>query len=122
MDFPVFLGEEAVGSVRVDTRGLYYEVCCSCSIVCGIYRLKAETSSGDLTIGILSPKNGRLSIQRSVAQKKIGTFHRFYLAMEGETEFKFIPVYADQPFPGIDKIEKAVFAVRNGIPGIELPD
>ena len=72
MDYPIFYGEENIGSVTVQTQGLYTHFCCRCALPTGdICRIIAVYTEGTVDLGICIPRNGGFVTEKTVPTKRI---------------------------------------------------
>ena len=117
------MGDEAVGKVRVVRQGLYYCFSCRCRIS-GEIICRVIVSCGGKTenLGVLVPMGTEFGLEKRVAVKKLGTGSlrfraapKHTAAMEG-----FVPIYPDEPFSYITRLQNAFLEIRNEQIGVVL--
>ena len=119
----VSLDQRVVGTVEMQKKGLYYQLCCRCKLPAGkIYRLKAVCEHNTVDLGICVPFEDDFGVDKSVPVKcfdtKIVSFYLF--ANSGETNDIFIPLETEKPFSNLQNIMDAKFERRDGVPGLLL--
>lgn len=113
--YPIFIGEESVGTALVSREGLYYRLDCQCRLRGKeIFKIYAECENGRLLLGTPTPEGDCYRLRTRLPAKRFsGETPRFCLRQE-----IFIPVRPDEPFLHLKDLKNAVFAVRNGESGI----
>lgn len=123
--YDVLLGRESIGKVSVERQGLYYRFSCRCQITgTVIYRVTVSCGGHHENLGILIPMGDSFGLTTKLAVKKLGkgSFQFRALPKHQKAEGKFIPVYPDEPFAYITRLQKAFMEVRNGQVGVVIPD
>ena len=121
--YSVSIGGENVGSVNVETAGLYYRFCCECQLSGEVmFHLMLSTEEGEHYLGLLAPRNGSYVLEKMVAKKKVGKgAWKFLLRPRHEpVTQRFIPIRAEEPFAYLSRLQELVLAVRNGQMGVIL--
>lgn len=120
-EYPVYQGDQSVGSAVVSLSGLYYHIRCSCKPADDkIYRLMAVDTNGNVELGVLVPTNGKYCINKKLPVKRFkGDILRFFLFSENSTDEKrFIPVDPQCTFDAIAQLESARFGAKEGKYGL----
>lgn len=115
--YAVSFGNEQVGKVSVQRRGLYYRFRCRCRITGGaVYRVRVRCGEIQESLGILVPMEGGFGLDTQIPVKRLG---------EGEMEFFMVPkyesspvaiapVYPEEPFAYISRLKDAYLVRQNG--------
>ncbi len=123
--YDVYLGRDAVGKARVEKKGLYYCFECRCTLGSDvIYRVMVHWGSRQESLGILAPAGKEFALYKKLPAKLFG---------EGEPEFRvlpkrqpvpdnFYPVYPEEPFSYIARLQNAFLQTKNGQVGIGVKD
>ena len=118
-------GERTVGQVRVVKEGLYYRFSCRCSLSGEVLMsLRVCWGGGEMDLGICVPMDGRFGVEKRVPCKRFG---------EGTPEFslrprheklagRFVPIYPEEPFSYLHRLEGAFLARQAGQLGIQLKE
>lgn len=122
-NYELSLGDRKIGSVQVRKQGLYYHFSCRCALsgnaVC---RLLVSCGGRQENVGVLVPMEGRFGIEKQIPVKRLG---------EGKPEFQlvtrqerqtgsFVPIYPEEPFEYIHKLENAFLVHQAGQLGIVI--
>ena len=129
MTYDVMFCGKTVGNVHLVKQGLYYHLQCSCSMISReIYRLQVQCGQERIRCGILIPENNRFVLETKIPAKKLyGDDLEFWLenisscgnvTSHLKGEFKYIPIYPDEPFTYLTKLKHAYFEKRNAQGGI----
>lgn len=123
--YEVTFGQETVGKVQVVREGLYYRFVCRC-------RLKGDTISKLVircgnqceNLGVLIPAEEGFILEKKHPVKKFGDGEPFfYLAPRHDcVQGKFVPIYPEEPFGYIAKLNEAFLASHNGQTGALLKE
>ncbi len=121
--YTVYFGVEPVGCVDVQSRGLYYYFHCCCEkLDSTMYYLNICWEGGKDRLGLLVPEGDNLCLRTKLPVKRVG---------QGEISFKlqpkleklqgqFVPVFPEEPFAYLQRLEGAYLAVQNSQTGIIL--
>ena len=113
--YPVLHQDKVVGSVRVETKGLYRQFDCSCRPnIPGKYHLYAKVGAWERDLGLCIPESGDFVLRTSIPIKKIPQGEiQFVLAAAGGRS-DLIPVLLHQPFSPLMKLKAARLVKQNG--------
>ena len=123
-EYDIFMGEQVVGTARVERQGLYYCFQCRCKLsgetIC---RVMVFSDGCQENLGILVPRNGQFETRARIAVKKLGqgTFRFQVLPRHSAMQEKFICVYPEEPFAYISRLKEAYLQERRGRLGIVIP-
>ncbi len=119
-NYEVFWGDEVVGHVAVSREGLYYRFCCRCKgLMSNMYHL---TLNGQ-KLGILMPEGSWLRLETKVPIKRFGSEPYHFCLMPKHAPMEkgeFVPVYPEEPFAYLRRLENAVLEIRRGQTGVLL--
>ena len=121
--YDIYLGREVVGKAAVEQQGLYYRFCCQCnisgSVIC---RITVSCNGHHENLGVLIPMGSGFGLTTKMAMKKLGKgpFQFRALPKHQKSESKFIPVYPDEPFAYLTRLQNAFLEIRNGQPGVVI--
>lgn len=118
--YDVLLGDTVAGSVELRREGLYIRVFCRCRAPEGkIWRL----FGGNQRLGVPMPRGDMLELETKVAAKRLEPGCGFYLR-DGPCppQGRFVPIEENGGFPEPERLREGVFAIREGIPGVLLPE
>ena len=119
--YKLYREQNLVGEVEMNREGLYYRICCRCKPTKEILRLIHRGSGGELLIGVCGPASWGFGIERWVPIKALGNGpHCFYLAEPQDVPVKFYALNHQIPLQLQDKLEQCRFAVRDGVPGLQI--
>ena len=124
-EYAVFLGNDPVGTVSVNKKGLYYQIECQCklsgSVIC---KLTANWEDKAVDIGILAPEGDGFVIRSNLPIKRAGegtvSFH--IKPKHQKLPESFVPIRADEPFAYLSMLEKAYLCKIEGNIGIVIPE
>ena len=118
-------GTERVGWATVEKQGLYYRICCRCSIGGeGMRRIVMTCGKIREDLGICVPVNGEFGMETKIPCKRFGkeTPEFSLLPKYPGVQGKFVPVYPDEPFAYMTRLKGAFLEVRDGQPGIVITE
>lgn len=122
--YEIEMGGESVGQARVERQGLYYRFSCRCRIsgevIC---RVTVSCNGRTENLGVLVPMGREFGLEKKVAVKKLGRgAFRFRVGPKHSAQMSgFTPVYPEEPFAYISRLQEAFLAVQNGQVGVVLP-
>ncbi len=123
--YDVFLGRESIGTVQVERQGLYYRFFCRCklsgSVLC---RVTVSCEGHHENLGILIPMGDSFGLTSKIAVKKLGKGIPNFQAIpkhRKEEGTVFVPVYPEEPFAYITRLQNAFMEVREGQIGVVIP-
>ena len=112
------------GQVRLVRSGLYTELSCRCDLPTGeIYRLWVSAGEKSVNLGVLYPDSEGFCLRRRVPAHQIPTENPvFSIRQKAEISMRFVPVREDEPFAYLPLLMHSRFAIRDGVPGLLIPD
>lgn len=124
MTYDIYLGKQPVGEAVVEQQGLYYCFSCRCHLSGEvIYRVTVSCEGHHENLGTLVPMGDSFGLTTKLAVKKLGRgpFNFQALPKHQKAEGKkFIPVYPEEPFAYITRLQNAFLEVRNGQAGVVI--
>lgn len=120
-EYDIQMGREVVGTATVEQQGLYYRICCRCnlsgSVIC---RVTVSCNGHHENLGVLVPVGNAFGLTTKVAIKKLGKGSFQFRAMpkHQKSESRFIPIYPEEPFAYISRLENAFLETINGQVGV----
>lgn len=122
-EYDILMGNEVVGTATVERQGLYYRFCCKCKISGAVMcRVTVSCNGHHENLGILIPEGNGFGLTTRLSVKKLGKgpfqFRVLPKHLKGEKEF--IPVYPEEPFAYLTRLQNAFLEVRNGQTGIRI--
>ena len=122
--YDILMGGEKVGQAKVEQQGLYYRFSCRCRIS-GEVICRVCVSCGAKTenLGVLVPMGSEFGLEKKLAVKKLGRgLFRFRAGPKHSVEMaRFVPVYPEEPFSYLSKLQNAFLEIRNEEIGVLLP-
>ena len=121
--FEIKEGTSAVGQANVEQQGLYYRICCRCTLQKNMmYRLVVSCGEKQEDLGTLIPMDGKFGLEKRIPVKRLGEGKlQFFLMTKGNRrEGKFVPVYPEEPFSYMSRLKDAYLERRNGQVGIVI--
>ena len=114
--YPLWLDNREVGSVTVQTKGLYYHFMCACNIPTDIdFRVSVHCGENITDLGICVPDSGSFILRKQVPIKYIGQGQlRFYIGYKKQFCENVMLLCADKHFEKIASLESAKLMVRAG--------
>lgn len=122
--YEVYLGQDKIGRVQVSREGLYYRFHCRCSLSGDVmFRLEAKNEKESVDLGIVVPADGQFGLDKRLPVKQFPEEdYRFEVQPHRKKlEGKFVPIYPEEPFAYLSKLEDAHMEIREDQPGIVLP-
>ena len=123
-EYEVCLDRQAVGTVQVLRKGLYYRIICRCRLpgkhIC---RLMVKDGDTQENLGVPVPVDDSFFLDKMVPVKRFsGEIPTFFLLPKKDTASgTFIPLSPEEPFGYIERLKESYLAERNGITGIIIP-
>ncbi len=114
----IFAGRPA-GQVELSRQGLYCRLRCRCQwLDTAMYDLWR----GNMSLGLLRPKGNELVLDTSFPMKRLqescGSFQ--LRPRHGKMPENFVPVYPEEPFSYLRRLENAYLAIKDGQMGVVL--
>jgi hypothetical protein len=122
-EYEIRLGKEVVGTATVEQQGLYYRFSCRCSISGSVIcRVTVSCNGHHENLGVLVPMGNDFALTTKVAVKKLGKGPFQFRAMpkHQKSEGEFIPIYPEEPFAYISRLQNAFLEIRNGQAGVVI--
>lgn len=122
-EYDIRMGKEIVGTATVEQQGLYYRFSCRCSISGSVIcRVTVSCNGHHENLGVLVPMGNGFGLTTKVAVKKLGKGPFQFRAMpkHQKSEGKFIPIYPEEPFAYISRLQNAFLEIRNGQAGVVI--
>lgn len=123
--YEILRGGEPVGQARVEKQGLYYRFSCRCDLSGEvIYRITVSCGEKCESLGVPVPEGGDFVLNTRIPVSKLGAGEPVFRAVPRHPESggTFIPISPETPFPYLRRLGEAFLEVRNGQPGIVLPE
>ena len=121
--FEIKDGASSVGKATVEQQGLYYKISCRCRLTGnGMCRLMVACNGKQEDLGTLVPMDGAFGLEKRIPVKRLGEGTPEFLLMSKESvrKEKFVPVYPEEPFSYLSRLQDAYLARRNGQLGIMI--
>ncbi len=120
--YDVYRAEEKVGQVALERQGLYCDLECICQGA-GETEAYLVAVSGEerQDLGQCIPQGDTLCLRRYLSSR-ILRGEQLSFQLSGKEKAKFIPLQEAQPLETVAVLEDAVFAVQDGMPGLQLSD
>ncbi|MBQ7415529.1 MAG: hypothetical protein IJW14_00650 [Oscillospiraceae bacterium] len=124
-EYDIYMGKDVVGTAQVERQGLYYRFRCSCRLSGDtLCRVSVCCNGHHENLGILVPMGDGFGLTKKLAVKKLGkgAFQFRVLPKHRTGEWQFVPVYPEEPFGYLTRLQNAFLEVRNGQAGVVIPD
>lgn len=121
--YDICLGSEPIGEAVVERQGLYYCLRCRCKLTGEVlYRVEVSCDGHREDLGILIPMGDRFGLNTKVPVKRLGqgTLRFQALPKHRKLEGEFVPVYPEEPFAYLTRLQNAYLAVRDGQVGVVI--
>ena len=121
--YEIMLGSEPIGEAVVERQGLYYSFSCRCRLSGAVlYRVDVCCDGHHEDLGILIPMGDRFGLTTKVPAKRLrkGTLRFQALPKHRKLEGQFVPVYPEEPFAYLTRLQDAFLAVRDGQVGVVI--
>ena len=118
-------GNDVVGTATVEKQGLYYRFCCRCKITGeGMRRIVITCGKQREDLGVCVPIDGDFGMDKKIPCKHFGAEKPEFLLLPKypDAQGKFVPVYPDEPFAYMSRLKDAFLEVREGLPGVLIPE
>lgn len=121
--YDIYLGRDVIGKAMVERQGLYYRFSCRCNLSGQvIYRLTVSCGEHRENLGVPVPVGSAFGLDTKLAMKKLGKgpfrFHAVPKHRKGEG--KFVPVYPEEPFAYLTRLQNAFLEFRDGQAGVVI--
>ena len=117
--YEIILDGKRVGCAKVTSSGLYYDIDCACNSADGFIRIFAICKERRERLRICVPANGKMVLHTKIPQKRLQALLGFEAVRESQEEW--VPLNDGEPVTGMDKIANARFQLKNGKPGLSMP-
>ncbi len=121
MEYEIQLGGQSVGIATVYKEGLYYYFDCRCKLTGEvIYRLQVCCGETVENLGIPVPEGDTFRLRVRIAAKRIGKGELQIRAVPKHEPMvgRFVPIYPEEPFSYLRRLENAFFQIRDGQAGM----
>jgi hypothetical protein len=114
--YEIYLGQDAVGTVRVMQEGLYYRFLCRCELSGDVvYRVMVSCGTHQENLGVLVPMNGVFYIDKKVPLKHLGKGKLEFRLLPKHPELEhFVPLGPEEPFSYISRLKNAYLLKKDG--------
>lgn len=119
--YDVMLADEPVGTVEVTKQGLYYRFDCRCrlsgTVIC---RISLECDGKHESLGVLAPSGDRFCLSTKLPVKRFGKGEPRFTALPKRCADPegFTPIYPDEPFRYLARLQDAFMVIREGQAGV----
>ena len=120
-EYSVLSGDEVIGKVFVQRQGLYYLICCRCSLTGDVkHKLIASCGKNTVDLGLCVPHSDGFGMDTWIPVKRLGEGELTFrlLPRHSKPDREFIPVSSEEPFGYIQKLQQAHLAQQDGLVGI----
>lgn len=124
-NYDIFRGGERIGKAQVKREGLYYRFRCCCALTGEvIYRLTVNCGSKTENLGILTPDGDAFCLEKRLPASRLTEGELVIRAVPANPDRggAFTPVYPEEPFRYIAKLNTARMERRNGQVGVVFED
>ena len=117
--YDIDYGGQVVGAAKVAREGLYYRFECRCRVE-GLCRLSVCCGGHHENLGIPVPAGSEFVLTTKIPVKRLGEGPLQILALPKNQRQtgEFIPVYPEEPFAYISRLQNAFLQVRDGQIGV----
>lgn len=119
--YSILLGKESVGQAEIKEEGLYSRIHCRLSLSGDIpFQVIMKAGDREISLGTCLRRGSIFEIDTKVPRKYIGNSPlQFYAKPKRPLLPKgFVPIYPQEPFAYLLKLEQARMAVEQGIIGV----
>ena len=124
-EYALHLGKDPVGKVQVLRQGLYYRFICRCKLSGEVvYRLTVRCGNSTENLGILVRSGEGFALDKKVPVSHLGEGEMSFLLLPKSDRLNgvFLPIYPDEPFAYINRLQDAFFARQGGQAGIVIKE
>ncbi len=123
--YEITLAGEPVGTAKVTRRGLYYGIDCRCQLLrSNVYDLTAHWGNQAVHIGVPVPEGNSLHLGKTLPTKQAGQGSPVFTLTPRHEKMtgQFVPVYPEEPFAYLQRLQEAYLQVRQGQTGVVLQE
>ncbi len=122
MEYPIYLGEDDVGTALVNREGLYYRIKCTCHLSGDVpLRITACAEHAvDLGLCILDGDLSGLEVRIPMKRLGEGKLQFFIKTQHKKLPENWFPISPEEPFHYIKRLKDAYLVVNDGSPGIAI--
>lgn len=116
-------GDQHVGVVQVSRQGLYLHFSCRCDLSgTEICKVLMRCGGQEENLGVLVPVEGRFGLEKKLPAKRLGqgTPEFCLVTRQEQSDFRFVPIYPEEPFAYLHRLENAFLARQDGHLGIVI--
>ena len=123
-EFAIMMNGKIVGNAIMEPLGLYYRFRCQCAFSdAEIHTIWVRWERGNRKLGVCVPYGTQYLLETKVPAKYFPDSKlTFTVDYREETKDDFYPVNPEEPFGLVDKLPQAHFEIRNGKPGLVIPE
>ena len=124
-NYPVLMGGQELGTVKVTRQGLYYRFDCRCRLS-GDVMCRLTVTCGEVThnLGILVPESGTFCLRTQMPAKQLGKGDLQFRVLPNHKPVRghFVPISPEEPFAYLSRLQDAFLEIRDGVPGLVIAD
>lgn len=121
--YDVRLGERVVGMVTVEKQGLYYRFSCRCALSGEVMnRLWLRRGGKETDLGLCVPMGEGFGTEKRLPAKQcgVGAPEFFLRPKHADTHGNFVPIFPEEPFRYLHRLQDAYLERRGEQLGIVL--
>ena len=122
-NYPVLMGGQQIGGVKVTRQGLYYRFDCRCQLSGEVMcRLVMNCGAETYDLGILVPEGGAFCLRTKMPVKQLGkgTLQFRVLPNHKPVGKRFVSISPEEPFAYLSRLQDAFLEIRDGVPGLVI--
>jgi hypothetical protein len=122
-EYDIRMGTETVGKALVQRQGLYYQFRCQCKLSGDVMcRVMVSCNGHHENLGILVPMGDGFGLSTRLAVKRLGKGRLEFRVLPKHKKYEgtFVPVYPEEPFSYLTRLQNAFLEIRNGQMGVVL--
>lgn len=116
--FEIYMGAHCIGWANIEREGLYYRVCCRCSIKeKSFFRVVATCANGKHPLGILVPTASGFTLTARIPIRKVD-LNTVCFSVEPQDSCERIiriPISSDMVLPWLSQLEYTRLHDQNGL-------
>lgn len=118
--YKIFLRDKAIGTVSVETDGLYTRFLCKCSFPDDrIYRIVADFGPIQTDLGVCIPQGECFVTKAKIPSKRINDQTPNFFAIPSlQADFAFVEIDPKNAFPYLSDLSTAKFSIQEGKRGL----
>lgn len=113
--FDIYIDSKAVGTAKVDRKGLYYQFSCSCKPPDnGIYRVWVNDGVVDFDLGICVPDGATYTLTKRLPAKLLSSKNFMFSLQPKDGKMSASSNVEEGPFQQLEMLEMAKLSEENG--------